>query len=189
MENLEQFIHNNREAFDTEIPDLRVWAALDRQLNVQTAPKEAKMVSLLSWLPKMRIAASIALLVATGISIGFYLKSNSAAPSLADVSPEHAEMEQFYQKEIEKKERLLVQVANQEAPAVKQDLQAIDQVMVELREELMNAPRGSRAHIIKNMIESYKNKVDILERVLQNRENYSNTNISKQQSNNEKDTI
>jgi hypothetical protein len=185
MENLERFILDNREAFDTETPDLKVWAELDKQLN----SKQAKVVSLSAWLPKMRLAASVALLVATGISIGFYLKSNTKTPSLADVSPEHAEMEQFYQKEIEKKERLLLQVANHEAPDVKQDLQAIDQVMLELREELTNAPKGSREHIIKSMIESYKNKVDILERVLQERENYSNTNISKQQSNNEKDTI
>jgi hypothetical protein len=189
MEKLEKFILDNREAFDTEIPDLKVWAALDKQLNQTAAPTQAKVIALSSWLPKMRIAASVALLVATGISIGFYLKSNTAPPTLAEVSPEHAEMERFYQKEIEKKERLLVQVANNEAPEVKQDLQAIDQVMIELREELMNAPKGSREFIIKNMIESYKNKVDILERVLQGSQNYSNTNISKQQSNNEKDTI
>ncbi len=192
MEKLEKFILENRDSFDTETPDLRVWADLNHRLNEQEESKpQAKVVSLWAFLPKMKVAASIALLMATGIAIGFYLKSNSEPPSLADISPEHAEMENFYKREIEKKEKLLVQVANTETPVpeVQQDLASIDQIMLELREELTNAPRGSREQIIRTMIESYKTKVDILERVLEENKNHSNSNISKPNRNNEKDTI
>lgn len=187
MDKLEKFILDNREAFDSETPDLNVWAAIDARLNQAQKP-QAKVIALNQWLPKLRIAASVALLLTIGIGIGFYLKSNAAPPSLADVSPEHAELERFYQKEINKKEQMLVQVAQTTAPEVKQDLQQIDQIMLELRAELMNAPKGSREQIIRNMIESYKMKVEILERVIEE-SNHSNTIRNKKEHINEKDTI
>jgi hypothetical protein len=187
MDRLEKFIFDNREVFDSETPDLKVWAAIDAQLSHAQQPT-ARVIALHTWMPKLRIAASIALLLTVGIGIGFYLKSNATPPSLADVSPEHAELERFYQKEINKKEQLLVKVAQTTAPEVQQDLQQIDQVMLELRAELMNAPKGSREQIIRTMIESYKIKVEILERVL-DESNQSNTNRIKFEYNNEKDTI
>lgn len=188
MDKLEKFILDNREAFDSETPDLKVWAAIDVRLDEAEKP-QAKVVSFYQWIPKLRIAASVALLLTVGIGIGFYLKSNATPPGLADVSPEHAELERFYQKEINKKEQLLVNVAQTTAPEVKQDLQQIDQIMLELRAELMNAPKGSREQIIRTMIESYKTKVEILERVLDESSNHSNTNRNKIEHKNEKDTI
>lgn len=187
MDKLEKFILDNQEAFDSETPDLKVWAAIDARLDAGQK-SQAKVVSFYEWLPKLRIAASIALLLTVGIGIGFYLKSTASPPTLADISPEHEEMERFYQKEINKKEQLLVKVAQNTAPEVQQDLQKIDQVMLELREELMNAPKGSREQIVRTMIESYKMKVEILERVL-DESNHSNTNHNKIVNKNEKDTI
>jgi hypothetical protein len=190
MEKLENFIRENREAFDSETPDLRVWAALNKQLSENAQPSNTKIVYISNWLPRLRIAASVALLVVTGIGIGLFLSRNNNLPDLADISPEHAEMENYYKKEIGKKERELVQISNTaNYPEVKKDLASIDQVMLELREELMNAPKGSREQVVRTLIESYKNKVEILERVLEESKNHSNSNISKPFRYNEKDTI
>lgn len=62
--------------------------------------------------------------------------------------------------------------------------------MNELRHELTNAPKGSREQIIRNMITSYKNKMYILERVLDENQQrqFVQTNINTTNKN-EKDTI
>jgi hypothetical protein len=39
--------------------------------------------------------------------------------------------------------------------------------MLELREELLNAPEGKEEEIINNLIKTYQTKVSILERVLE----------------------
>jgi C4-dicarboxylate-specific signal transduction histidine kinase len=190
MENLEKFIREKREAFDNAEPDLKIWAAIDQKLEAQTKDKTAKVVSMgTNWFPGLKMAASVLLVLATGIGIGFYMKAESEPPTLADISPEHAEMEQYYEKEISKREKQLLLVSNTKPPEVKQHLEEIDQIMMELREELINAPKGSRELIIRNMIESYKNKADILEQVLNSQHNHSNSNFSKSINSNEKDTI
>ena len=169
MSHLENFIQENRAAFDTATPDLRVWAELNQRLDAampiqQAAAPQAKIIRMPIFANKLRIAASVAGLVLVGIAIGFYTKSNQQANSLAAISPEYGEMEQYYKQQIDKKTKQLASLKN--ADEVKADLNQIDNVMEELRNELTNAPKGSREQIIKNMITSYKNKVDILETVL-----------------------
>ena len=169
MSRLENFIQENRAAFDTATPDLRVWAELNQRLDAvqpiqQAAAPQAKIIRMPIFANKLRIAASVAGLVLMGIAIGFYSKSNQQANSLAAISPEYGEMEQYYKQQIDKKTKQLASLKN--ADEVKADLNQIDNVMEELRNELTNAPKGSREQIIKNMITSYKNKVDILETVL-----------------------
>ena len=41
MDNLEQFIRENQEKFDSEIPSLSVWAAIDRSVSQAPAPAPA----------------------------------------------------------------------------------------------------------------------------------------------------
>jgi hypothetical protein len=191
MQNLEKFINENRDTFDSQVPDLRVWAAINEHLeqNTNQQTKTAKVLPMRnSWLPKLRIAASVALLLGIGIVIGTYAKADKIPVNLATISPEHAELEQYYQKEIEKKQRLLVNVTNQKIPDVQADLQEIDAIMYELRDALMNAPKGAQPQIVRNMIESYKNKIEILERVLE-QSNSSNINHSKSESKNEENSI
>lgn len=174
MNHLENFIEKNRAEFDNATPDLRVWAMLNQRLDetalVQTAP-QAKVIRLPIFANKLRIAASVVGLVLCGIAIGFFLKSNQTNNSLAAVSPEYGEMERYYQQQIEKKTKQLASLKNTDE--VKADLSEIDAVMEELRGELTNAPKGSREQIIKNMVTSYKNKVDILERVIAQNSNYN----------------
>lgn len=169
MNHLENFIQENREAFDSATPDLRVWAMLNQRLDEtvlvpQVAP-QAKVIRMPIFTNKLRMAASVAGLILSGIAIGFFIKSNQQTTTLASISPEYGEMEQYYQQQIDKKTKQLVSLKN--AEEVKTDLSQIDTAMEELRNELTNAPKGSREQIIKNMITSYKNKVDILERVLE----------------------
>jgi hypothetical protein len=176
MNNLENFIQNHRGEFDSATPDLRVWAALNKRLEevqLETSPTvaapQAKIIRMpINMASRLRIAASVAGLLLFGIAIGFYLKSSSKSTDLASVSPEYGEMERYYQQQIDKKSKQLVSLKN--AEEVKADLNEIDAVMAELRNELTNAPKGSREQIIRNMILSYQNKINILERVVDGKE-------------------
>jgi hypothetical protein len=191
MKHLENFIQENREAFDNESPSQNLWAAIDNRLN--NAPhaakkQEAKIIQMPIFAQKLRIAASVFGILLCGVAIGFFMKSNSKNDTLASISPEYAEMEKFYQQQIDKKTKQLVSLKN--VDNVKSDLSEIDVVMDELRNELTNAPKGSREQIIHNMILSYKNKIDILERVIEKKSNQTDfvqTNFNN--SNNEKDSI
>lgn len=172
---LEQFISDNREAFDQSTPSLKVWAGIDKTL--ETGKPQAKRMVL--W-PKARIAAAIVALVAIGAVMGSYLtrvNDQQAVASAELASPELMEAEQYYNNEVQKR---YSQLANYKYDkSVDQDLQQIDQIMNELRADLAEVPKGMEEEIISNLIKSYQTKIRILERVLdRTQSNHSKTSKS-----------
>ena len=168
-DSLERFIEENRDAFDTEMPDLRVWAGIE-----QSAPKQTARTIPVYWRRTLlRIAASLALLL-TGVGIGIWYAGGSGqkTPGMAmsAVSAEYAELEQYYQRDINSKQQKLASFTAYHDGEVTDDLQQMDRVMVELREELAQVPPGNREQVVRAMIENYKAKAAILERVLEHLE-------------------
>lgn len=161
MDNLEKFIHQNRESFDDHIPSLKVWATIDRQAN----KKEARRIQL--W-KNLRVAAAVAVLLIAGGVAGSYLtqtnQNNSATAILQETAPEYFEMEQFFQGQIN--ERVTQLVSYDPDAQVLQDLEQIDQAMKELKTELSTAPKGQEKEIVEGLIQNYQLKIAILERVL-----------------------
>ena len=174
MDNLEKFIFENRESFDDAIPSLKVWASIDRAAN----KREARRIKL--W-KQMRVAAAVvALLIAGGVAGSYITQSsqaNDAVAILQESSPEYFEMEQFFQQQID--DRVGQLTAYNPNDPVLEDLQQIDTAMKELKEELINAPKGNEEEIIENLIQNYQMKIAILERVLERIEFNSNTQKSK----------
>lgn len=153
MDKLEKFIRENREGFDREMPSLKVWADIDRALEA----RQTRRVSL--WKP-LRAVAAVAALLIIGAGAGVLLfRSDAALP------PEIAEMEQFYNQQVEQK---MAQLARYETSGeVEADLNQIDGLIAELQEELASAPKGQEEQIIEAMIRNYQTKLEILERVLE----------------------
>lgn len=171
MDNLEKFIRENRCDFDTEVPSLNVWANLDQHLDSQRP--SGRVV----WMKRLRVAAAVlALLVAGGAAGAYLTNQNKAVESLADVSPEHAEMERYFSTQVE--EKLAKLATYKQDGVVKADLQELDQAYEQLRKELENAPAGAEEKIIQAMIETYQTKINILEQVLEKVENVNPTNIN-----------
>lgn len=160
---LESFIHRHREDFDVETPDLLVW----KNLSSHPSPSPMRV----SWGGRLyRVAAAIALLI-TGAGMGLWWSAQQAGAEagmrMADISGEYAEMEQYFERDIATKQQALAQFASQPSSAeVFNDLQQIDQVMQELRIELANVPPGNREQVVRAMIENYKTKAAVMERVL-----------------------
>jgi len=168
---LESFIRQNREAFDQNTPDLRVWSGINGNLE-GSAPKMRTL-----WISKIaRIAAVITLFIGS-VGVGVWYGQNNPASaqtgmSLAEVSDEYAELERFYQGDIASKQKKLVSFSSNHADTdVLNDLDQMDTIMNELRTELANVPPGNREQVVRAMIENYKAKAAILQRVLERLEN------------------
>lgn len=160
QDNLERFILSNREAFDDDVPGLRVWANIERQL----PPERSNRFSLLKI---SKIAAAILVLISFGAFLGIYFTGGNQLSSIAqidDINPELIELERFYQKEIQ--EKINVLVSYEQDPGVIEDIEQLDNTMKELKNELSIAPDGKEEEIIENLIKTYQTKIFILERVL-----------------------
>lgn len=160
-DNLEQFILANRDDFDRAVPSLKVWAEIDKKLE----QKSSKRITL--W-QSIRIAAAILVILVIGGVIGNFLNFNNSAEQsayLETVPPEFVELEQFYNQQIDQKYQQLVRY--QKLHTVEQELTEIDQVMEELKQELLEAPAHSEQQILRNLIKTYQIKIQILERVLE----------------------
>lgn len=168
-QSLEGFIKTNRAAFDTQTPDLNVWASIEK--SISTTSRETKVVRVHWERSLVRIAAAVVLLIA-GVNIGIWYSGSTAQPGMAmsEVSSEYAELEQFYQRDISAKREKLASFATYRDETVTADLVQMDNVMKELREELAHVPPGNREQVVRAMIENYKAKAAILERVLEHLE-------------------
>ncbi|MDZ7881031.1 MAG: hypothetical protein U5L45_25420 [Saprospiraceae bacterium] len=177
---IEQFTQSNRADFDTETPNLKIWAAIDKQLNPTLAPK----LGVQQWV--WRIAASLTLLV-VGASAGFYFKTTNEAATLAQtvnqIAPDFREAEQFYAQKVNTQLVKLATYSPNSDPSVLADLTQIDEMEKELKKELDEAPNATREEIVKRMIDNYKIKLGILERVLQHLDTHQNNNSTKGQDN------
>jgi len=159
-DNLEEFINQHRDEFDSAVPSLKSWSAIDKQLQPKTTAKRFSIRRLTS------IAAAAVLLLLMGIAIGLYSskpKANQFA-SLSDISTEYAEMETYYKRQLKQKKAQLASYKKDNV--VNQDLEQLDDIMLELQEDFKNAPKGSEEMIINAMIKNYKTKLMILEHVL-----------------------
>ncbi len=175
---IEHFIRSNKSSFDTDIPNLKVWAAIEKR----TAKTVIKPNAFKQW--ALRIAAAITLLIIGGGG-GFYLKTRQEAKELAQtveqIAPDFREAEQFYAQKVQTQLVKLASFQPTTDPSVLADLQQIDAVQKELKQELDDAPNATREEIVKHMIENYKIKLGILERVMQHLDEHQNSNSLKKE--------
>ncbi len=178
---LERFIREHREAFDSEVPDLKVWANITKE-----TPAKAKIAGIGWQRSLLRAAASVALLV-TGLGLGiWYARSGEPdAMAMSEVSNEYAELEHYFQNDIAGKTQKLATFTGSQPAEVHEDLDQLDNVMTELKLELANVPEGNREQVVRAMIENYKAKAAILERVLERLEESTKTETINSDSNNE----
>lgn len=176
-DNLEQFIKDNRADFDREVPSLKVWAAIDKEIGSEEKPvAKPRTLWRYAW-----IAASVTFLLATGTLIGLQLNNGteSEIASLGDVSTEYAEMEQHYQSQI--KEKVAQLASYDDNASIVDDLSQVDEFMEELKQELQESPKGNEEKIINAMIDNYQTKLDILERVLERIQSTNQENLKSEE--------
>ncbi len=172
MDNLEKFISENRADFDDKSPPARVWDKIEG--------KSKPEVKKITFWRGFRVAAAVLLLLTTGAAMGIAFMNNQNASSLASntLTNEFLEVERYYQKEINVKVKRLTSMKDYDT-SVNEDLEQLDLSISELKAEIADAPKGSEEEIISTMINNYKTKVELLERILDRMENNTSTEDKK----------
>jgi hypothetical protein len=166
---LEHFLSENKNQLDVATPPKAVWNKIEQNL-----PKPQAKVLFLGEYSKvlMRIAAGLALLITCFGAGMWYAKSainGGNEMAMSEVSNEYAELEEFYQRDIAgKTQKLATFTSTNSHTVVNEDMVQMDKIMEELKKELANVPVNKREKIIRAMIENYKAKAKILEKVLEN---------------------
>ncbi len=169
MENLENFVRNNREDFDEE-PNSQVWEKLAQKLNQDTKPNIKVLPLRRVW----QIAAMITMFFASVLAAQWYYfsqknaeKSENLAQNQteqgANLAPELAEAERYYRGELMQK-KLVLERFDIEEVEVKKDFEKhmaeLDTVYAQLKSELYESG-GENQHLVRAMIENLQIRIDL----------------------------
>lgn len=158
---LENFIAENREAFDKAQPSENIWNTINSRIESYEEPqRQSKMVWMIT-----KMAAAFAVVLASGVVIGFYVNSSqSNAASNDPIFQEYIDVEKKYVKDINHKMNALS--IHDVDPHVNSDLMQLDEVYEELKKELYQGHSVNNGKIIEALLTNYQEKVEILEKVL-----------------------
>ncbi len=164
---LEEFVHRNREAFDSEIPSSHIWETIDNM----PVKKENKVLYLLT---RTQVAA-IVLLLLNGLVIFFLLQHGNInkADTPAGASSEQVtgrevrvseDMLSQFSKVVERKQEILKKEVAKNNPALyKKFTEALNQlntVYKELENELENNP--NKEQLLEVMIQNLQLQQELL---------------------------
>ncbi len=154
MDRLEQFIQQNRPDFDTEQVPAEIWS------NLETNLPKGRRIRLIPILSK---AAAVLLILGIGVLLGTYMaNSNNNERTLSDISPEYAEVENYYTQQVKNN---INQLESKGVDAkVLEDVQELEKEFEKLKKELGRTKNDEQ--IVHAMIENYRTKINILQRVL-----------------------
>ncbi len=172
--NLEQFIQNNREAFDNCEAPAGLWDKIDRSIGKEIIPnpepdeiiikfKKSSISKLKMW----AMAASLVLLI--GYSSVFYLnnKSDSTEQIVAEVAPQYGDKMVQYASLIESKREEIKQIETHDPVMYKEfatEIEKLNQDYQNLQTELSQTP--NQEDLVKAMVQNLQVQLDILNRQL-----------------------
>lgn len=163
---MEDFIVVNRSELDRHAPRPELWGKIDEALVAEAGNTQKKTKHIAMW-PRhiLRIAASILLLLG-GIGIGLQLgQTNKDQSEMAGLTHEQSQALHVFERDVQVKMQKAATFVNQ-SPEIKADLALLDEAALELKNDLKDVPPGNRAQVVHAMLENYKAKVHILERIL-----------------------
>ena len=165
MASLEDFIHKNRQEFDSDLPPERIWDRIDYALGPPTQKESSRRRPVRRFISIAAGVAAVCLLaigMLLGISVATHRTSNAV---LAQVDPGNAETEQYFHHAIAIR---LAEVRKAGlAPEVLADIQQLEVQMGMLEKAFDEAHPSQREFIIHSMIRNYQLRIELLEKVLQ----------------------
>lgn len=172
---LEKFIRQHREEFDTEQPNPQIWAEIDKNLDKGQKEAVVRRMPAKNWLS---IAATLLLV----LSIGFWLGQSQGKNEMANQWVEFQLSEQFNQSESYMKqlagEKQTSLAGFSQDQNIFSDLNAMDESYEEQKQALLNEPGMSEEIVTRLMIMHYQKKIKVLEQMLET-QTYFNSNQNK----------
>ena len=168
MDNLEKYIKANRDQFDDRHPDPSLWDQIAGRL--PHTRDDHRRVAMWKW---MSAAAVTLALVMCGVVAGMYMGGNRGLNDPAYA--EFMQAQQYYNVEYNKKKTELSQYTYD--PVLEKDLEELDKMYDELSKEFLNTKEPDKTELVNAMIQIYKTRIDLLERVLNKIQQNNNEQI------------
>jgi hypothetical protein len=171
-DNLKKYIDQQRESFDLENQDLDgLW------LNISSRVQEKNKTNFFQSKVLWRTAAAI--LVFVGLSWLIIIRpinqNNTSISSIYSYSTELAEAEGYYTSIIDAKMHQINNYKDKIDPQIFEDIKALDNAMSELERDLKD--NIDNEEVINAMIQNYRIKLEILEKIQSQLEEVENEKI------------
>lgn len=186
-DNIEKFISEHKNEFDQDTPPPMVWMNIEKELDSQknAAPKVRELRSP-GLFRIMQIASMFVVVLGVGLIIGLQINKGDNSIYANPQLQEFVEAEKHYNSEISKMWTVVNDSNLEGKESIQEDLNALDAVYNELKNELLSNPKANTDFVVNAMIENYRNKIDILQTVLNG---YKQEQNIKQQINLEDDKV
>ena len=166
-DNLEKYIADHISEFDQESPPPMVWMNLEKHLEEERKVEApSKVVKMPGVMRIMQIAAMFVVVMGVGLLIGLQINSGNSNIYSNPQLQEFVEAEKHYSKEIDKMMTVVNSSTIEEKENIQEDINSLDAVYNELKNELITNPHSNTDHVVNAMINNYRAKIDILETVL-----------------------
>lgn len=152
----EDFIWNNKGDMDSHIPAGDLWNKIENELGEEPPKNEPKGFGKGVW-----IALGLVALVATAVV--FYNVGSNASESKVMLFAEVESIEHHYDRQAR---QMIKTVGFNNDILQTPDLEDINVHITEIKEELGDLPNGSEEKALQALLESYKTKLMIIERIL-----------------------
>lgn len=168
--NIERFIRDNREAFDTHEPGLKNWSAIENQIGVVKTPARIISLNMLKWSAAAVVFIS---LMATGI---YFMNNNNGGtgtnlaqdPVVEQIDPQYAKMMAQFSSLIEEKQSELKSMEKDNPLLFKQfsgDIRKLDSTYQVLRNTLPANP--NKEQLLQAMIGNLQMQISLLNQQLE----------------------
>lgn len=167
---IEDFIRQNRNALDTEIPSVNIWAEIEQGLEATPPRKKGNTYKIFA-----KIAALVLLVLGIGIWIFNPLKQEenkityinvSPKQEILDENPELAQLSSFYTQKINANKKRLATL-NHHDTELFNDLKQMENMFDSLEIEWSKNSHQSNSQLVNAMIDNYRMRSSLLENVVQ----------------------
>ncbi len=166
-DNIEKYITTHSAEFNTEVPPPMIWMNIEKELSKSeqntTIVRELKPIGIIRI---MQVAAMFIVVMGVGLLIGLQINKGDSNIYAKPQLQEFVEAEKHYSNEINKMWTIVNTSDVEEKDSIKEDLNALDAVYNELKNELISNPQANTDYVVNAMISNYRAKIDILETVL-----------------------
>lgn len=152
---LEEFIRENKKAFDTEHPSEELWSRIEKGLDKK---KPSRSINMTLWIG---IAASVLLVV--GFAAGLFTYGRRNTMMVAEVNPDYAKKQVRFASMIEEKKDSL-EVLSKVNPALyskfNKDIEQMDGDYQKLKKELADSPNPKL--VVRAMVKNLELQLQVI---------------------------
>lgn len=175
---LEQFIIDNRNAFDDQVPAKESWDKIKANIREERT---------INWTARLvRVAAAAVIFVSAYIFIDYNFSTGNHSHDVAGVNekeiyeniPMLAEAEAYYSTQISMMEQEVYRISGDNShikDEINLEFEELDQIFEELKADLKD--NAANEEVIEAMIQNYRVKLQILEEILNQLQNADDDNI------------